>query len=181
MARKFFFSETVPGSAPITTRLGAQNAPYKDTEIGKLVKMTTDSGCLLCAAGDLISGQIVAVEAATSDGYGIGTVQRRDRITAVADGLQATLGTGTLAVGDQVVCGTVVAKDTAMGGGVGLGRPRVAKATIQVGVTVPADLAAQTVHNAVIASGNVWKVISLGTGAGAVDTEVVIERVFNFG
>lgn len=173
MARKFFYTDTVPASAPITSRLGAQNAPYKDTEIGKLVKATTESGHVLCAAGDQIGGQIVAVENATSDGFGIGSVQQKDRIRVTFDGLQATPGTGTVALGDQVVCGTVVAKDTAL-----TGYPKVCKATIQVGTTVPADLTAAAAHMALLASGNVWRVISQGAaGSGAVGTEGVIERV----
>lgn len=172
MARKFFYTDTVPASAPITSRLGAQNAPYKDTEIGKFVKATTESGHVLCAAGDQIGGQVVAVENATSDGYGIGSVQQRDRIRVTFDGSQAA-GTGAIALDDQVVCGTVVAKDTAL-----TGYPKVRKATIQVGTTVPADLTAAAAHMALLASGNVWRVISLGAaGTGAVGTEGLIERV----
>jgi hypothetical protein len=173
MARKFFYTAVLSAMAAITTRLGAQGAPYKDTEIGKLVKGTTESGHVLCAAGDQIKGQIVGVENATSDGYGIGSVVTKDRIMVTADGLQATPGTGVIALGDQVVCGTVVAKDTALGANY----PKVCKATIQVGTTVPADLTAATAHMALLASGNIWRVVSLGeAGTGAVGTVIAIER-----
>ncbi len=173
MARKFFYGDTIPSSPALTSRLGLVSAPYKDTEIGKLVKGTTESGHLLCVAGDQISGQISGVENATSDGFGIGSVQRNDRLRVTADGLQATPGTGVIALGDQVVCGTAVAKDTAL-----TGYPKVTKATVQVGaaVGVLADAASQL---AALASGNVWKVVSLGSvGTGAVGTEILIERAF---
>jgi hypothetical protein len=174
MARKFFYGETLNSAAPITSRLGLVGAPYKDTEIGKLVKGTTESGHILCAAGDQIGGRIAGVENATSDGFGIGTVDRNNRMSVVADGVQATPGTGTIALGDQVVCGTVVAKDTALGAT----NARVCKATIQVGA-VPADVAAAGVQLALVATGNIWKVVSLGSAAsGAVGTDIVIERAF---
>lgn len=177
MSRKFFFAATVPSSPAITSRLGLTGAAYKDTELNKLVKHTTESGHVLCAAGDQIDGQIVGVENATADGFGIGSVNRHDRIHATADGLQATPGTGTIALGDQVVCGTVVAKDTALGAA----DPKVCKSTIQVGA-VPADLAAVGVQLGLVATGNIWRVVSLGTaGTGAVGTAIVIERVYNFG
>lgn len=176
MARKFLYGNTVPSTPAITSRLGAQGAPYADSEIGKLVKGTTESGHVLCASGDQIGGQIVAVETATADGFGIGSVNRRDRIRAIADGLQATLGTGNLALGDQVVVGTAVALGTPLAS-----YPKVAKSTIQVGAA-PADLPAAGAQLALVASGNIWKVISLGSaGTGAPGTEVVIERVFNYG
>ena len=74
---------------------------------------------------------------------------------------------------DVRTVGTVVAKDTGL-----TGYPKVCKATIQVGTTVPADLTAAAAHMALLASGNVWRVISLGAaGTGAVGTEGLIERV----
>lgn len=178
MARKFYYGDTVPASPALTSRFGAQSAGYTDKELFKLVKGTTESGHLLCAAGDQISGQVVAIENATSDGFTIAAIQRHDRLRVTADGLQATPGTGAIALGDQVVCGTVVAAGTALGAN----NPKVCKATVQVGTTVPADLAAVAAHMALIASGNIWKVVSLGSaGTGAIGTEIVIERVFNFG
>jgi hypothetical protein len=180
MARKFHRAETVPSSPAITTRLGAQGAPYKDTEIGKLVKVSGE-GHVLCALGDQIDGQIVGVEAATSDGFGIGSVNRRDMIRVRAEGSQAA-GTGNLVVGDQVVCGTAVAKDSVIGGGgVGMALPQVRKSTVQVGSGAPADLTAVGAQLALVASGNIWRVSSLLGGDGSPGTEVMIERVFNYG
>jgi hypothetical protein len=176
MARKYFRQETVPAAPPITSRLGVQNAPYKDTEVGKLVKASGDSGHVLCAAGDQIDGQIIGVENATSDGFGIGSVARKDVMRVTCDGLQATPGTGTIAIGDQVVCGTVVAKDTALGAA----SPKVTKSTVQVGAGAPADLTAVGAQLALVASGNIWRVIALPDGNGAVGSTAIIERVFGF-
>lgn len=175
MARKFFYGPTVPAAAPITSRLGVQGTPYNDTEVGKLVKESGDSGHALCALGDQIAGQIIGVHVATADGYTIGSVNKADRIVALADGIQATPGTGTVAVGDQVVCSTPVALNSALAS-----YPKVCKSTIQVGVTVPADLTAAAAHMALLASGNIWKVISLGAaGTGAVGTQIVIGRTMD--
>lgn len=175
MARKFFYGPTAPASASITSRLGAQGVPYNDTEIGKLVKESGDSGHVLCVAGDQIGGQITGVQPATSDGYTIGGINKADRFQALADGLQATPGVGTLAIGDQVVCGTPVALNTGL-----TTYPKVQKSTIQVGVTIPADLTAAAAHMALLASGNIWKVISLGSaGTGAVGTSVIVARTMD--
>lgn len=189
MGRKFFYTEVLEGRPAVTGRLGAQNAPYKDTEIGKLVKGSVDSGFVLCALGDSISGKIAGVENATADGYGLGSVQREGKMAVIADGSQAAQ-TGNLAIGDQVVCGTVVAKDTALGATYA----KVCKATLQVGTvaasTIPATNSAADIktsvdaslvvvgnHLAQLASGNVWKVVSLGpVGTGAPGTVVIIER-----
>lgn len=190
MARKFYRGETVPSTPAITTKLGAQSAPYKDTELGKFVKMSTsvDSDFVLCAAGDAIEGYITGVEAATSDGYGIGSVQEEDSKTVTFDGLQATAGTGTIALGDYVVCGTVVAKDTAL-----TAPAKVCKATNQPGTAVVStvgsadtaaaiktqiDAALVKVADAEKNSIYAWRVVSLGTaGTGAVGTVGVIARV----
>lgn len=171
MARAFLRQEVLPTSQPITTKLGAVSAPYKDTEVGKLVKQgAVESQYVLCAVGDLIEGYIVSVEAATSAGFGIGAVQQEDSKYVTFDGLQATPGTGVVALGDYVVCGTVVAKDT------GLTVPcKVCKATAQPGATL-ADLAAASA--AIKASLFAWRVVSLGSaGTGAVGTVGLIERV----
>jgi hypothetical protein len=176
MARKFFYGPTAPASASITSRLGVQGTPYNDTEIGKLVKESGDSGHVLCAAGDQIAGVISGVQTATADGYTIGGVNKADRIVALADGLQATPGTGTLAIGDQVVASS---NNPALGTALAT-YPKVCKSTIQVGVTVPADLTAAAAHMALLASGNIWKVVSLGSaGTGAVGTQIVIARTMD--
>jgi len=76
-------------------------------------------------------------------------------MACTCDGIQATVGTGTIAVGDLVVAGTVVAKGTALGA---LETPKVCKATSQTPVMFN------------------WRVVSLGV-AGAVGDSCVIERV----
>jgi len=71
------------------------------------------------------------------------------------DGLQGTPGTGVAAIGNVVVVGTVVAKDTAL-----TANPKVCVAT------TPANV----VHK--------YRVVSLGSaGTGAVGTEGVIQRI----
>lgn len=171
MTRKFFRGELTLSTPYTTVRLGAQNAPYKDTELRKFVKPgTLDSQYVLCAVGDPIDGYITAVEAATSDGFGIGSIQRRDPKYVVFEGSQAA-GTGAIAIGDFVVAGTPVAKDT---DGVAA-HPKVRKATVQLGA-VPADLTAAGAQ--VLASLYAWKVVSLGpVGTGAVGTVGLIERI----
>lgn len=154
---KFQFQELI-GEEPVTARLGAGTGAgnnVTDLEIGKFVKLAGDSRYDNVVAGDAIEGFIVAVESATVDGYTIGSVSTEGRKKVVFDGLQATPGTGVVAVGDYVVAGTAVAKGTAVGAG-----PKVCKATSQT----PGVFA--------------WRVVSLGSaGTGAVGTTGVIERV----
>lgn len=144
-----------------TARIGAGTGAANnvdDKEVGKPVKLTGDSRYDLAAAGDPIERFIVSMEAATLDGYSIGSVMGQtpgDRKEVTFDGLQATPGVGTVAVGDYVVVGTVVAKGTAL-----TVAPKVCKATSQAAAS----------YN--------WRVVSLGSvGTGAVGTTGVIERV----
>lgn len=144
-------------TAVVTARLGAGtgSANYvDDKEIGKLVKLVGDSQYNLCAAGDQIEGQIAAVETYTADDYSIGSVQPEGRMRVTLDGLQATPGTGVIALGDYVVCGTVVAKGTSLAGAY----PKVCKATTQTGMYFA------------------WRVVSLD-GTTAVGQTALIERV----
>ena len=139
-----------------TARLGAGSGSANyvtDVEIGKLVKLVGDSQYNLCAAGDQIEGQITSVEGYTADDFSIGSVNECGRIRVTFDGLQATPGTGTLAVGDYVVAGTAVAKGTALSG-----YPKVCKATTQTGMYFA------------------WRVVSLD-GTGAVGQTGVVARV----
>ena len=167
MARKLYRTEVLPSHATITTKLGALNAPFRDTEIGKLVKPgTLDSQHVLCAVGDMIDGYVVSVEAATSDGFGVGAVQRLDAKYAVADGSQAA-GTGALALGDYVVAGTPQAQGTALGNAF----VKVRKATTQVG-------SVGTLNEQMSMVPFMWRVASLGVaGSGAVGTTILIERI----
>ena len=113
---KFQFKELIV-TTPETARLGAgttENDRLSDADVGKIVKLVGDSRYNLVAAGDAIEGLIAAVESYTADGYSIGSVQVKDRKEVTFDGLQATAGTGVVAVGDYVVAGTPVAKGTAL-------------------------------------------------------------------
>lgn len=123
--------EDVTAFIPARLGTGATSATrLADEDVGKFVKFVGDSRYALCDAGDPIGGQMQAVETATQDGYAIGTVNvgGRSLLSAICDGLQATAGTGTIAVGDYVVCGTVVAAGTALTTTTG---PKVCKATVQ--------------------------------------------------
>ncbi len=152
---KFQMKELI-GTEPITARLGAGSGSANyvtDVEIGKSVKLAGDSQYNLCAAGDQIEGFITAVETYTADDFSIGSVQFEGRKRVTLDGLQATPGTGTCAVGDYVVAGTAVAKGTAL-----TVPPKVCKATTQTGMYFA------------------WRIVSL-EGTGAVGQIAVIERV----
>lgn len=152
---KFQMKELI-GTEPITARLGAGSGSANyvtDVEIGKPVKLVGDSQYNLCAAGDQIEGYIAAVETYTADDFSIGSVQFEGRKRVTLDGLQATPGTGTCAVGDYVVAGTAVAKGTAL-----TVPMKVCKATTQTGMYFA------------------WRIVSL-EGTGAVGQIAVIERV----
>lgn len=174
MSKAHYILPTTQSSDSISVRLGAgsgssNNLSYKDT--GKLVKLVGESRYDLCAAGNAIEGRITSVEDGTSGGFTIGGINDQDRMMVLADGLQATAGTGTIAVGDYVVAGTITAKGTALAS-----YPKVCKATVQPG-DVPADLTAAGAQ--VKASLFAWRVESLvaESGGGAVGTQMVIARV----
>ena len=125
-------------------------------DAGKFVKLVGDSQMGLCAQGNEIEGLLVtADDIAPADGFNLGSVQDSERVLVTFDGLQATPGTGTIAIGDYVVCGTVVARGTALSG-----PPKVCKAT-----------GAATTLNFK------WRVISILTGTGAVGGTGVIEML----
>jgi len=166
MAKAHFIAPTVPQEAARTVRLGAQGSAFADTEEGKLVKLAAESEYDLCAAGDPIEAVVASVDNATAGGFKIGSIYDEGTIFATADGAQATPGTGTLAIGDYVVCGTVSAIGTAL-----TTYPKVTKATDQPGGAAYSQAAAKTAMFA-------WRVESLGSvGTGAVGTTVVIRRV----
>lgn len=128
MASKFEIAETIYSEKIKTVRLGATGASnqYTDKEVGKAVKLTGASQYALCAAGDAIEGVISSVNLGMYDGFSIGGIVSTGYKAVVLDGLQATPGTGAIAIGDYVVVGTVVAKDTALTGAL-----KVTKATDQ--------------------------------------------------
>lgn len=153
---KFKMQPTVDTEC-ITARLGAGSGSANyvtDLELGKPVKLAGDSQYNLCAAGDQIEGFIKAVETWTADDFSIGSVQYEGRVKVTLDGLQATPGTGVIAVGDYVVAGTAVAKGTSLGSAY----PKVCKATTQTGMYFA------------------WRVVSLD-GTTAVGQTATIERV----
>jgi hypothetical protein len=157
---KFIFTELVDLAKVVSARLGAGTGSSNfvdDKECGKFVRLVGDSRYNLCAVGEEIEGRISSVEVATYDNFSFGGVQVGGRFECTFDGLQGTPGTGTLAVGDIVVCGTPVAKGTALT----FGTPaRVCKAT------TPANVVSK------------WRVVSLGAaGTGAVGTQGLIERI----
>jgi hypothetical protein len=159
---KFIMTELVDARDNVfTSRLGAGTGAANqltDKEVGKFVKQVAESRYDLCAVGDEIQGVISSVEAATQDNYTIGSVRSTGRKSVTFDCLQATPGTGVVAIGDFVVCGTPVAKDT------GLAFPATAKVC-----------KATAAPNALV---YLWKVVSLGSaGTGAVGTTGLIERV----
>jgi hypothetical protein len=157
MMAKFQMKELIVTN-PETARLGAGTGSANhvtDAEIGKACKFAGDSRYDLVAVTNAIEGFITAVESYTADDYSIGSVQTDGRKEVTFDGLQATPGTGTVAAGDYVVAGTVVAKGTALTVPV-----KVCKATSQT----PGPFA--------------WRVVSLGSaGTGAVGTVGIIERI----
>jgi hypothetical protein len=147
-----------PYAVADVTRLGAGSgsANYlRDTEVGKFVKLVANSRYNLCVVGDAIEGVISSVEPASQDDFSMGSVRKDQpiRVAVILDGLQATPGTGAINVGDLVVCGTPVAKDTALPAG----GPRVCRATAQTAALFN------------------WRLIS-ATGS-AVGSTGIIERV----
>lgn len=159
MAKAHYITPTGNIEDAITVRLGAGSGTSNNVdekEVGKPVKLVGESRYDLAVAGDQIEGFITSVELATSAGFSVGGVLEEGSTFVVFDGLQATPGTGTVAVGDYVVAGTAVAKGTSL-----TTFPKVCKAT---------------------AAGNTlnfkWRVVSLGTvGTGAVGTTGTISRV----
>jgi len=166
MGKKHFRSETVPSYPTQTLRFGTQGTPRNSTEVGKAIKLAGESGAVLCALGDPIDGRIESVETATADGFTIIGAQRRGDMFATAEGSQAT-GTGNLAIGDYVVCGTPVAEGVQQ-----VGYMKVRKATAQVGAQAPTQADIQYLL------GGAWKVASLCGGTGTPGSTVLLERAF---
>lgn len=160
---KFIMTERILDTDVVQARIGtgtktaSANNVYDDKETDKFCKLVGESRYALCAAGDQIEGRISSVEVGTYDDYSFGGVALTRYMAVTFDGLQATPGTGTLVIGDYVVCGTIVAKGTAL-----VAPARVTKATDQAA-------AKSTPYS--------WRVVSLGSvGTGAVGTVGLIER-----
>lgn len=159
---KFKFGTLIDSATVVTARVadgtGAANQ-LTDADVGKLVKLVGDSQYGLCAAGNEIEGQLIAANFnAPADGFNLGSVATNGdplRLKVTFDGVQATPGTGTIALGDYVVAGTPVARGTSLNDAY----PKVCKAT-----AAGADLVYK------------WRVVSLD-GTGAVGQTGLIERV----
>lgn len=126
---KFQFNTTLSQlDEYVTARLGDGATGVNllaDADVGKFVKLIGDSQYGLAAVGNEIEGIMNSgPEGATYDGFAVGTVRKTGRVLVTLDGLQATPGTGVIAVGDFVVAGTVTARGTALPG-----NPKVCKAT----------------------------------------------------
>ena len=156
---KFLMTELVDITEVATARLGAGTGSanwLSDKDVGKFARLVGDSRYNLCAFGDEIEARISSYEAATQDAYSIGGVMKEGRFEATFDGLQASAGVGLISVGDYVLCGTSVARGTAL-----TSPARVCKATA----------ASNTLNFK-------WRVVSLGAaGTGAVGTTGVIEFI----
>jgi hypothetical protein len=134
------------------------------TERGKPVKLAADSRYVLAVAGDRIESIIESVNAATSDGYSVAALRdcsgpgRFLKVTLA--GSQAA-GTGAITVGTYVLCGALVAKDTAL--------------------SAPMNVVSATDQTAARAGAFAWRVVALGlantAATGAVGTRALIERV----
>lgn len=155
---KFKFGVLInPHAFMKTARLGGTTTPLLKEDNDKLVKLAGDSQYDLCAAGDEIEGYVVVADAiAPQDGFKLGTIcdHRDTRMRVTLDGVQATPGTGAVALGDYVVAGAVVARGTSLSGAY----PKVCKATDQAGQKFK------------------WRVVSLD-GTTAVGQTAVIERI----
>lgn len=158
---KFQMLETLSLINDISTARVADGAAYSatqlsDNDVGKFVKMVGDSQYGLCAVGNEIEGVVDSgPDQAVTDGFAIAGVRRNGRVRVTLDGLQATPGTGVIAVGDFVVAGTIVARNTSLAGA----PPKVCKATAA---------ATGVVHK--------WRVVAL-MGTTAVGQIAVIEKV----
>lgn len=158
---KFLMVETIHSEKVATARVGTKVAPLTSADVGKAVKLVGESNYGLCAAGDAIEGFLSSSNYAaqgTQDGFAIGGVISKGFKAVTFDGLQATPGTGTVAVGDYVVVGTVSAVGTKL-----TGPMKVCKATAQ------ADAKAAPFKARVLSLGEV--------GTGAVGTVGLIEML----
>lgn len=158
---KFQFGVTLnPYHINKTARVADGSGPANQlstADDGKFARFVGDSQYGLCAVGNEIEGIIeVADDVALQDGFNLGSVRdaigTRKKVTF--DGLQATPGTGVVALGDYVVCGTVVPRGTRL-----TGHPRVCRATAA---------ATGLVYK--------WRIVSFD-GTGAVGQTGLIERV----
>jgi hypothetical protein len=157
---KFLITPTTESQTVITARLGgnASNTRFTDADVGKGVKLIGDSNYGLLSAANPIEGICTSVETGVYDGYVLGGVQTKGFVDATAYGLQATAGTGVIAVGEYVYA--------------------AAPAAVQVAETLSTTIRVVSATTQATAAALPFKarVVSLGqVGTGAVGTAIVIE------
>lgn len=160
---KFWMTPVVRLEDCETVRLGSAAADvHKDIDVGRFKKLVGESRYDDTAAGNDIEGILISVEAATQDGFYMGTLQKAGRLEVILNGLQATPGVGAIAVGDYVLASAITARGVAQT----LGAPKVVKATTQA---------------TALASAFAWRVVSIDNASGGAQvagtTKGVIERV----
>ena len=157
MPRDLFITPQAPEAAYTTVRLGAGAGAVNNVttaEVGKFAKLVGESRYGAVALIDDIQAVVTAVELAPQNGFSVGSISQEGRLAVTFDGSELN-GTGAIAIGAIVNCGTPVAKDTPL-------------------TVPPAVRSATTPANVVFK----WRVVSLGTaGTGAVGTQGVIERI----
>lgn len=138
-----------------TASLGVSSVKLTSLDEGKAVKLVAESRYGVVTDGDEIEGILVAVEPATvNNGYGLGTIQRKESF------IGKNLG-ATLVIGEKVVAAAQPAVGTAITE-LTSGNERGVRPT-------PVKTGTPTTF--------VWRVISLLGGGGLVNTNVLIERV----
>lgn len=156
---KFLITPTIHSEKVVTARVGGNAAGTRatDNDVGKFVKLVGDSNYGLVSSADAVEGVITSVETGVYDGYVLGGVVAKGFVNATANGLQATAGTGTIAVGDYVLATAPTAIQTA-------------------DATTPRKVVKATDQAAAKAAPFKARVVSLGSAAsGAVGTTIVIE------
>lgn len=155
---KFLFTPTIHSEKIVTARIGGNAAGTRanDNDVGKFVKLGGDSNYVLVSSADAIEGVVTSVETGLYDEFYLGGVVSKGYVEATANGLQATPGTGTLAVGEYVLA--------------------TAPAAIQVADAAPRKVVKATDQAAAKAAPFKARVVSLGAGnSGAVGATIVIE------
>ena len=159
MAQAHKIVPTAPYPDAQTVALGPVGSSYNQSDLDKIVKLIGDSTYGLCATGDEIEGFIVAIEQARQNNFNIGAVAKHEQgevAFVTANGLQATPGVGTLAIGDIVVASAQAALNT----------PTPTSFPPVVKATTPANV----LHK--------WRVVALSnSGSGAVGQRLTIERL----
>lgn len=148
---KFKFTGLLLDGIVQTARVGTTTTPLSTADVGKFVKLGGDSQYVLAAAGDPIEATFDTPDSpvGTYDGYALGAIRKggRRRVTCQV----------SLAVGDYVVVGTVVAAGTALTGPVTVNKKTfpAAGALTQTDITF------------------LWRVVSLDGDAGVGQTGVI--------